>query len=578
MATKKTKAVNGPANTLHIYTRVSTVAQADEGMSLSVQEEMGKKRANELGFKPIIWNEGGKSSNHEEIDKREKLSAVYNKIVSGEIKHLFVYDQSRLSRQDSVSSAFRVACSRNGVTLYTKDSTYELANPADQFFKSVMDALAQLDNAQRAERTRLGKLARVKQGNWLGGPPPFGYKLINKKLVLNKQESVLVKKIFIQTAKGASTLEVKKMLDSSGVLPRRQANTWSIGSIQALIKNTHYKGVYHFHDKKSDEKVETECPAIVDGTTWTAVQKLKTRATSRVSQQNRTKQFYLLRDLMVCGHCGRQMSARKKLSKNEQLYYCPNKERDWVNKGGSETPWVRGTGCGMSRSLNIPETDDLVWNAVIDAHKNSSILREEIKWKILEETGAPLARNEADLKLLERQLKQLQKLLGQTKESQANLLLRNTSGEIKSDIYKIALERSNENIHDLEIKIANTQLQLKGGNDNKKWVDWLKIFGRTLDDKKSLPEEDKKMYISGLTEKITVNYDKAKNEHEVAIQFRLPIVGDGVIWKNPANHRQGYKLKRGKLSKTVIVKKKDPRWAKAQTSVTPQRTDSVTVE
>ena len=217
MATKKTKAVNSPANTLHIYTRVSTVAQADEGMSLSVQEEMGKKRAKELGFTPITWNEGGKSSNHEEIDKREKLSAVYNKIVSGEIKHLFVYDQSRLSRQDSVSSAFRVACSRNGVTLYTKDSTYELANPADQFFKSVMDALAQLDNAQRAERTRLGKLARVKQGNWLGGPPPFGYKLINKKLVLNKQESVLVKKIFIQTAKGASTLEIKKMLDSSGV-------------------------------------------------------------------------------------------------------------------------------------------------------------------------------------------------------------------------------------------------------------------------------------------------------------------------------------------------------------------------
>lgn len=217
----------------------------------------------------------------------------------------------------------------------------------------------------------------------------------------------------------------------------------------------------------------------------------------------------------------------------------------------------------MSRSLNIPETDELVWNAVINAHKTSSILKEEVKWKILEETGAPLARNEADVKVLERQLKQFQKLLGQTKESQADLLLRNTSGEIKSDIYKIALERSNENIHDLGIKIANTQLQLKGGNDNKKWVDWLKIFGRTLDNKKSLPDEDKKLYLSGLIEKITVNYDKAKNEHEVGINFRLPIVADGVIWKNPANHKEGYKLKRGKLTKNVVVKKKDPRWSKA---------------
>lgn len=57
-------------------------------------------------------------------------------------------------------------------------------------------------------------------------------------------------------------------------------------------------------------------------------------------------------------------------------------------------------------------------------------------------------------------------------------------------------------------------------------------------------------------EKITVNYDKAKNEHEVGINFRLPIVADGVIWKNPANHKEGYKLKRGKLTKNVVVKKK----------------------
>lgn len=206
----KANRAEDPSRILHIYTRVSTAVQADEGMSLDVQAETGMRRAKELGFEHILWNEGGKSSNHEAIDKRPKLSLVYNKIVAGEIKHLFVYDQSKLSRQDSVSSAFRVACSRNGVTLYTKDSTYELANPSDQFFKSVMDALAQLDNAQRAERTRLGKLARAKQGYWLGGPPPFGYKIVDKKLVLNKDESIWVKKIFTETTKGASTLEVKK--------------------------------------------------------------------------------------------------------------------------------------------------------------------------------------------------------------------------------------------------------------------------------------------------------------------------------------------------------------------------------
>jgi hypothetical protein len=422
--------------------------------------------------------------------------------------------------------------------------------------KVILDGMGEFENSIRAERTRLGKLSRAREGFWFGGPPPFGYKIVDKKLVLNKDEAVWVKKIFTETSKGASTLDVKKLLDSHGVLPRRRANTWSIGSIQALLKNTHYKGSYQYHDKKSDEKIETECPAIIDKTTWTAVQKLKARKTSRVSQQNRTKQFYLLRDLMFCGHCGRAMSARRKLNKHEELYYCPNKERDWVENGGSKTPWKRGEGCGMSRSLNISVTDSLVWESVIETHKNSSILKEEVKWKILAESGVPVAKSEAELKTLERQINHLQKVLLQAKGSQAELLLNNASGRVKAEIYKIALERSDEEIHNLEVKIANIQLQLRGGNESRKWVDWLKIFGQTLDRKKELTEEQKKQYLTGLIEVIKVKYDQKKNEHELSIQFQLPIVGDGIQWKNPSKKKDGYKIKKGRQTSTVMVKKK----------------------
>ena len=577
MVTKKNPKAD-PEKVLHIYTRVSSMSQANEGTSLTTQHQLGVKKAKQLGFIPNHWDEGGKSSHHEDINGRPVLLKLYEAMKRGEVKHLWVYDQSRLSRNDQVASIFRYECNKQGVTLYTKDGQFNLANPQDKLMKVILDGMGEFENSIRAERTRLGKLNRAREGFWFGGPPPFGYKITDKKLILNKEESGWVKKIFTETTNGKSTLEIKRMLDSNGVLPRRRANTWSIGSIQALLKNTHYKGSYHYHDKKSDEKIEIECPAIVDKTTWMAVQKLKARKTSRVSQQNRTKQFYLLRDLLVCGHCGRLMSARKKLSKNEQLYYCPNKERDWVENGGSKTPWKRGEGCGMSRSLNIPETDKLVWDSVIEAHKNSSILKEEVKWKILEESGAPVAKSEAELKTLERQIKHLQKVLLQTKESQAELLLNNASGKVKAEIYKIALGRSDEEIHNLEIKIANIQLQLKGGNENKKWVNWLKVFGQTLDRKKELSDEQKKEYLTGLIEVIKVKYDQKKNEHELSIQFQLPIVGDGIQWKNPAKKKEGYKIKKGKQTSTVMVKKKDPRWSKTQTKVTPLRKQSVTVE
>ena len=45
------------SETLHIYTRVSTVVQADEGMSLDVQRDIGIDRAKSLGFEHKLWNE-----------------------------------------------------------------------------------------------------------------------------------------------------------------------------------------------------------------------------------------------------------------------------------------------------------------------------------------------------------------------------------------------------------------------------------------------------------------------------------------------------------------------------------------
>jgi len=571
---KSTINKSNPQKTLHIYTRVSSVAQADKGTSLDTQLQWGIKRAKQLKFGHRHWDEGGKSSHHEDIQGREKLFQLYQAIIAGDIKHLWIYDQSRLSRNDQVASLFRYECNKQGVTLYTKDGQLDLSNPSDMFLKQIFDAVAGLDNATRAERTRLGKLNRVAQGFWNGGPPPFGYKIVEKKLALEKTEAAWIKKIFAMSLKGVSTLEIKKVLDSKGVIPRRGKGLWAIGSLQALLKNTHYKGTYAYQDKKSNERLEVKCPAIVDEITWMAVQKIKTRKTSRVSQQNRTSHFYLLRDLMVCGHCGRFMSGRQNMNKNEALYYCPNKERSWVIEGESKTPWKRGEGCGMERSLNIPVTDQLVFQTVTDIHKESSILREEVKWKILKENNAPLAKTDEDIMLLERTLKKQEKELDNAKQAQAELVLSHHSGEIKADIYKMAFQNSKDRVNTLEVLIANTQLQLKGNVDNKKWVDWVKLYGQQITNKKELSNEEKKTYLAGLIETISVKYIKVENEHELTIQFNLAIVKDSVKWNDPENRRKGYKVIKGKRTTTIQVKKKDPRWIK----MTPERNDSVTVE
>lgn len=188
MATKKTPKGNTPATTLHIYTRVSTVAQADKGTSLDSQLELGKKKAKELKFAVEHWNEGGKSSHHEDIQGRPKLYELFQAIKAGEVKHLWIYDQSRLSRNDQVASILRYEFNKQGVTLYTKDGQFDLSNPSDKLLKQMLDAVAEFENSVRAERSRIGKFMKVKGGFWHGGVPPFGYEISQGKLAENKTE------------------------------------------------------------------------------------------------------------------------------------------------------------------------------------------------------------------------------------------------------------------------------------------------------------------------------------------------------------------------------------------------------
>jgi DNA invertase Pin-like site-specific DNA recombinase len=542
--------VVAPENTLHIYTRVSTAVQADEGMSLDFQAEIGVKRAKDLGFKHILWNEGGKSSNHEEIDKRPILSQVYNKILSGEIKHLFVYDQSRLSRNDGVSSAFRVACNRNGVTLYTKDGTYDLSNSTDQFMKKIMDAVAELDNAQRAERSRLGKLARVKQGHWLGGPPPFGYSVEKKHLVVNKDEAQWVKRIFTEYANQTPTIDIKVLLDSNGVKPRRGGKGWAIGSIQALLRNTHYLGFWEYNDKRSGESVQVECPRILPSALWKKVEATKNRNKAKRASENPQKHFYMLTGVIRCAHCGKLMSGETRSSVGKQVYYCPKKLRDWVKtKIADEDKWKRGRVCQMTRSLNLPETDELVWNAVIDVMSKSVILKEQVKSKTFEEFGKARL-DDSQLNAAKLKIKALQKQITKLNEALALVETNRILERLSAEQYPLIKANITDERTSLEAQVEQLQDEIDGVARHQKWIDWVETYKSQIASQKKFTPQQKRSLLEGMLASVDVRLLDTKT-HQLTINFQLPIVNDSIEYKSKGKKSGPYVVHEGTRSLTL---------------------------
>jgi site-specific DNA recombinase len=100
--------------TLHLYSRVSTAIQ-EQGTSLEYQKELGEKCAsdNELGFE--VHNEGVHSSSSEDPMERDILRRLLARIENGEIKHLFVYNQDRLSRNEIAWTTIKVILMRHKV-------------------------------------------------------------------------------------------------------------------------------------------------------------------------------------------------------------------------------------------------------------------------------------------------------------------------------------------------------------------------------------------------------------------------------------------------------------------------------
>jgi len=538
---------------LNIYTRVSTIVQEEKGSSLDSQKELGIKKSKELGFDHKVWNEGGQSSSKDDLENRPVLVELLSEINEGRVKHLFVFNTDRLSRNDHTWSMIRIKLIQNDVTLYTSEGKYLLSDPMNKLLLGIMSEISSYDNQIRTERSRLGKLNKIKKGNWMGGPPPFGYRLENKRLVENPDESKWVKFIFESYRDHKSTRWIKQELLKNGVSTRRNKDVWSLGSIEKLITNTHYSGFYNYTDKKSETTIRVDCPPILPPTLVRDVRSIRdSNSRKRNMRKSNFIHFYLLREFLVCGSCGSRMSARTYPDPEKSYYYCPRRERNYVNE---DTEKVKE--CSNNRYIKIERTDQLVWDTIIDVMSKSNLFKQEIKTKVMGESKSHSDQS-IEIKKLKRKLKRIEIEIEETTDSIVHLetdrvLQRRDSGELESIMKKVEDVRNDLRSNQEEVIDQIHRLESQG-----KWIDWVGHFGERVTKMNDFTQEEKKEFLNGVLEKITVNTLDIQN-HELKIEFKYPYVDDTFSWKDVSNKSLGYDISDGRrdlLLRVESLKKK----------------------
>ena len=497
------------------------------------------------------WNEEGISGSSEDIQDREVLTELYTQLQLGNIKYLYVFDLSRLSRNPIVSSLLRKELEQKQVILYTNDSNVDFNSDEQVLMYDFFSSINQFFVRVQRKKSMIGKVSHFQKGGWRGGTYPFGYigsKIEGvRKLVIEPTESVWVRKMYEWYNNGITINEIRKNLDKNGVKPRR-GKFWNTGTILLMLKNDLYLGTDEMIDnitKPSNPLIlhsREENLRIIDDEIYNSVQIKIEQSLKKRNQLTKVKhQDILLRGLLYCGSCGEIYGCRIKNEKNEYYYYCRSKENNWrkVDK-------TKKLKCDVKKSINIKNTDDLVWNTLIEILSNSHIIKENFKKEMLEVKLNDNLEKDIELLELKKEKNSIQKKLKGFEVREKDNREWYLSGEIDSsqfEEYKKVIKNSKDlifkELESLNIKISSVE------NTNQ-WINWLeKHTGWINEVKKKYTIKEKIEIVRTYIEKIDVNFDKNLNQHKLKIQLKLPIIHDKYVVDKSKSKDKKYKVLNG---------------------------------
>lgn len=536
---------------LFCYLRVSTTSQVETGSSIENQRFLGKKVCKKLGMNYVEMNESGSSTmirSEQDLLKspRPRLEEIKEGMRIGRVKHIWYYSRSRWCRDEIEDGLIRRHyLQKHNVKVYegVNGEVRKFGTSQERYMDSQFSLIQEFFKDQNREVSVSGKRHKSRsEGNlgvFMGGTINYGYKNVDKKWESHEEESKWVKKIFQLYLQNKSLKDIKILLDSSGVQPRR-SKTWSLGTLLTMIKNRVYIGEYTWKDKETGEQFFISVPKIISHSLFNRVQK-KIEKNQKNKGDNLRKYDTLLSNFLIC-YCGENITGQIKMTHNtgtKKYYYCHSKENKWKGKVIDE--------CMNRRSLNMDKTDSIVTEKVKEVVGDSSILKERFKTDILSKKTLKQKEIQVRKKKLEKQIDSLDKDIETILTSISTNEVNNLTKSIDKRVYKRIKELLEGELSTLE---DNKNIHIKDIDDldnQKDWIDWVGRYSKDISQQFNKVTTD---LLEGVINKILVTPSFGKNRdnkevqvgHKFDIHFKLPIVNDSLKPKDITNKRKGYDL------------------------------------
>ena len=296
-----------------IYIRVSTEDQAREGFSLSEQEKRLRAMCEYKGYEIYkIYKDAGISA--KTGNKRPAFEELKEDIKNKKCNTIVVLKLDRLTRSVYDWENIMKFLDENNAYLDCANDDINTTNANGRMVARLLTTVSQNEIERTSERTKIGLAGAIKVGN-IPNKAPFGYKHVNKKLVIDPLKKDEVIRIFNLYYEGNSYQTISNIYNEEKVFGK---TNWCDSTILRILENEIYKGDY-VHGKKTNHPTyyENVVEPLVSKELWEECQVQK-RKNSR--NYKRDKEYLFLQKLR-CPKCGRILGGNATRKKNGKIYY-----------------------------------------------------------------------------------------------------------------------------------------------------------------------------------------------------------------------------------------------------------------
>jgi DNA invertase Pin-like site-specific DNA recombinase len=222
---------------------------------------------------PTLYDDGGISGGTLE---RPALARLLEDVRANRIDLIVIYKVDRLTRSLADFAKLVDVLNAHNVSFVSVTQQFNTATSMGRLTLNMLLSFAQFEREVTGERIRDKIAASKRKGMWMGGHPPLGYDVRDRKLIVNDKEAAQVVIIFrIYLERGSVSLLQEQLIADGITTKRRQSVSGPIGgraftrgNLYEMLKNRLYRGeIAHHGNIYSGEHA-----AIIDLELWNDVQ------------------------------------------------------------------------------------------------------------------------------------------------------------------------------------------------------------------------------------------------------------------------------------------------------------------